>query len=114
VEVLRSPLAPPLLDETVSMLKLAASRRAALSARVPLPVLRLLVLYAVATAAFMGYSTSSGRRHFAASTIPFLLIALAITLVLDLERPVSNIGASAQGPFLDAVSQIPGVPPARD
>jgi hypothetical protein len=112
-EASRSPLAAPLLEETVSMLKLAASRRAALSARVPLPVLRLLVLYALATAVFMGYGASSGRRHFAASTFQFFLISLAITLVLDLERPGSNIGSAAQAPLLEAVSQIPGVQPTR-
>jgi hypothetical protein len=110
----KSPLASPLLDETVSMLKLAASRRDALSSRVPLPVLRLLVFYAVITAAFMGYSAAqSGRRHLAASTFQFFLLALAITLVLDLERPVSNLGATDQRPILDAAAQIPGVPPPR-
>jgi hypothetical protein len=114
VEASHSPLAGPLLEETIAMLKLALSRRAALSARVPLPVLRLLVFYAVATAAFMGYIASSGRRHLVASTFQFFLVALAITLVLDLERPSSNLGAAAQGPVLEAVSRIPGVPPARD
>lgn len=98
---------PSLLQTYNETFDLASTRRAALDARVPLPILRALIIYAVVTAAIMGYSLApSRRRYFAASATLFFLVALSITLILDLDRPRSGTVTINQDPMMRAAQSI--------
>lgn len=114
-----STLNPSLLEATNALFDLSASRRAALDARVPAAILRALVLYALVSAAMLGYSLASGgRRHGLASTALFVLVALAMTLILDLDRPRTGAVTISQAPFtrtLDGIRTLEAgrIKPAR-
>jgi hypothetical protein len=82
---------PSLLQATNEMFDLASSDRAARTARVPVTILRALGLYAVIAALILGHSLASGRnRHFISATALFVLLSLAFTLILDLDRPTKG------------------------
>ncbi|MBK6720943.1 MAG: hypothetical protein IPG62_13960 [Sphingomonadales bacterium] len=98
---------PALVNSTViavnEMFDAASSRKAERSAIIPARVLELLVLYALLSAAIVGYVLSaSGRRHLVVTSILFLLLTLAITLILDLDRPRRGSILVPQQPMLDA------------
>lgn len=105
---------PSLLDSANELFDLAASRRAALDARVPPAILRALTLYAFVAAAMLGYSLASGgRRHGVASTALFVLVALAVTLILDLDRPRAGSVTVSQAPFTRTLDGIRALEAAR-
>jgi hypothetical protein len=108
--VLRDPadafLATPLVLATNDMFAAGATRRAATETRVPVVILRTLALYAMMCALFMGYGLASGGRHFAASTTLFLLIALTITLVVDIDRPRPGAVRVDEAPLQRAAARI--------
>ncbi|NEX95036.1 hypothetical protein, partial [Caulobacter sp. 17J65-9] len=99
-------LATPLLLATNEMFAAGASRRAATETRVPVVILRTLILYAMMCALFMGYGLASGGRHFAASTTLFLLIALTISLVVDIDRPRPGAVRIDEAPLERAAARI--------
>jgi hypothetical protein len=102
-----APLTTSVLEATNSMIDAAASRRAALEARVPERVFAELVLYAFATAVIMGYTLAVGRRrHRVASTVLFILVALAISLIADLDQPRTGAIIVSQAPIQRAVAAI--------
>jgi hypothetical protein len=78
-----------LLDPLNQAFDAASSRQAELGARLPPAVLEALLLYALAAAAALGYSVSSGR-HRAISAMLFVLLGLSILLIVDLDRPRSG------------------------
>lgn len=84
------------------MFDAASSRKAERGAIIPARVLEMLALYAVLSAGIVGYVLSaSGRRHLVVTSILFLLLALAITLILDLDRPRQGSILVPQQPMLD-------------
>lgn len=88
------------LQATNDMFDIAASRQATLEARVPPPILLSLVAYAIVTAGLSGYGLGAyGVRHRVASTLLFLMVAVLITLVLDLDRPRSGGIRVSQSPL---------------
>lgn len=98
---------PALVNSTVmavnEMFDAASSRKAERAAKIPARVLELLVLYAIMSAGIVGYVMSaSGRRHRVVTSILFVLLALAITLILDLDRPRDGSVLVSQQPMLDA------------
>ena len=81
-------LTTTVLQATNTMFDLTASRRAALDARVPDGVFAVLALFAGLTAAIVGYGLATGRkRHLVVSSGLFVMVALAITLIIDLDQP---------------------------
>lgn len=79
------------LQATNDMFDIAASRQATLEARVPPPILLSLVVYAIVTAGLSGYGLGAyGVRHGVASTLLFLMVAVLIALVMDLDRARSG------------------------
>ncbi len=104
---------PSLLQTTNDMFDLAASRRAALDARVPITVLRTLVAYALISAALIGYSLGHGRRHLVVTTAVFLALSLAICLILDLDRPRSGTIRVSQAPLERAQASIDAMEAAK-
>jgi len=100
-------LATPLLNATNEMFDLAASRHAALDARVPDRALHVLVLYALVAAAIMGHGLAPGeRRHFVSTSGLFVLVALAISLIIDLDSPRIGSVRVPQGPMQHVAAQV--------
>jgi hypothetical protein len=70
------------------MFDIASTRQALIEAHIPNMVMAVLIGFAVATAYLLGYgSAHEGRSHNAATTIVFALVAIAIALIIDLDRP---------------------------
>ena len=102
-----APLTTSVLQATTQMFDLAASRRAALDGRVPAHVFLVLTVYALATAGIMGYGLAiRRRRHWIASNGLFVLVALAIALIADLDQPRSGGIRVSQTPLDRAASAI--------
>jgi len=107
----RSPeaqsLTVPVLNVAGQMFDAAAMRYAALEVQVPDRALQVLVLYAVVTAAIMGHGLApGGRRHFTSTAGLFLLIALAISLVIDLDSPRAGSVHVSQAPMERVMNQV--------
>jgi hypothetical protein len=81
------PTCTPLLQATNQMFDLAGSRRAALDFRVPQAVLWALIIYATIASGVMGYTMPRERPLIVVSTIVVLLVTLAISLIVDIDRP---------------------------
>lgn len=97
------PIAATIITAVNEMFDAASSRKAERAARIPAQVLLVLVLYAVAAAAIVGYvMRAGGRRHRAITLILFFLLTLALALILDLDRPTSGAILVSQQPMLDA------------
>jgi hypothetical protein len=70
------------------MFDLASTRQALIEAHIPITVMAVLIGFAVATAYLLGYGSAHERQdHNAATTIVFALVAIAIALIVDLDRP---------------------------
>ena len=102
------PVAVPLLIATVNETSdLAASRKAALADRLPGSVILALLVYATISAGILGYVTRGTRRGTQVSaTLLFILLTLAITLILDLDRPRTGSIVVSQAPLLDLKASI--------
>jgi hypothetical protein len=89
----------------------AVARAATLEARVPLPVLAALVLYLLGAAVVVGYAlVSEHSRLRVASLAMFGLFALALALILDLDRPRNGAIRIPQGPMAETVRLMGGSP----
>jgi hypothetical protein len=108
------PLTWAMLDRATDLFNVAAARKTALDAHVPVTIMRALMLYALLCAGFMGYDVPPGKRFLFASTVQFALLALAVTMIVDLDRPRSNLGAVSQAPLLRAVESIRRVEAAKE
>jgi hypothetical protein len=98
--------ARPTLDEADEMLQAAMARRNAMAARVPLAIICTVVLYALIVAAFLGYATRRGERLVAAPAFTFILLALAIGLILELDGARSGAIVVSQKPLTDLIQNI--------
>jgi hypothetical protein len=93
-------LTTSVLQATNAMFDQAASRRAALDARVPNGVFAMLALFAGLTAAIVGYGLAAGhKRHLVVSSGLFVMVALAITLIIDLDQPRGGLITISQAPL---------------
>jgi hypothetical protein len=89
------------------MFDLAATRHAALEARLPGRIVLLLAVYAAITACMVGYGLgASHRRHFAGSTLLFLMMAMTEVLILDLDRPGSGGVRVSEAPMDRVIAAI--------
>lgn len=93
-----TPRAGLLVGTTNESFDLAATRQAERQAHIPARALRMLTLFALVSATMVGYERGSQRR---ATTLMFVLITLAVTLVLDLDRPGTGLVTVPQQPMLD-------------
>lgn len=97
------PVGVTIISATTEMFDAAATRKAERQARIPGRVLDVLSLYAIMSAGIVGYVLGGkhDRRHLVVSSILFLLLTMAMTLILDLDRPFSgSIRVSVQ-PIID-------------
>ena len=112
---LRSPdssqFATVVIQATNHMFDEPAERRAALDADVPSPVLWVLVVVGLITAALTGYGLASGRhRHRFASVSLFVAAALAITLIIELDEPWTDLIRVSQAPLDRLAASILSAP----
>jgi hypothetical protein len=80
-------LNPTLLATTNEMFDLAASRLAVQETRIPIAILRMLALYTVVAILVSSYAAGAQRRYPLLSTSILALVAIAFSLILDLDRP---------------------------
>ncbi len=99
---MQPPLAATLVTATNEMFDSASARKAEREARIPARVLDILLLYTLMAAGIVGYVLGvSGPRHRVVTSILFLLLTLALTLILDLDRPWSGGITVSQQPMRD-------------
>jgi hypothetical protein len=109
VAALRMPeasiLTTAVLQATNAMFDLPGAQRAPLDAEVPPPVLWTLLAVAVIAAVITGYGLAAGgHRHWVASAGLFTAVALAMTLIFELDQPSSGLIRVPRTP-LDRVAQ---------
>jgi hypothetical protein len=95
-----------LLQTVNETFDLAASRRAAREGRVPVMILRTLIVSSVMAAGILGYTEAGGRRATLVLFGLLLLLTLAFGLILDLDRPFSGSVRVSQAPLERAVADI--------
>jgi len=97
---------PPALSSLIAsgmnaVIDVAATRRAALEARLPTVAFGSLVLFATVAAGMLGFVSGSGRRRSrAGSVILLLLLSLALGLILDMDRPRRGTIKVSQRPLM--------------
>lgn len=98
-----SPRASSLTSTTNDAIDLAAERFATRQAHIPARIMRMLVLFAWLGAALVGYERSEHRRS---TILLFLLLTLAASLVVDLDRPSTGLINVPQDPMLELRDSI--------
>jgi hypothetical protein len=104
---------PSLLQAVNDMFDLEASRNAALEARVPISILRALVLYAFISAALIGYGLAEGPRQIVISSALYFVLSLAICLILDIDRPRGGAVRVSQAPMDREIASIESAEAAK-
>jgi hypothetical protein len=105
----QTPMAGFVLGPLNDAFDAASARKAALSARMPVSVLATLAVYFVAAAAVLGHAiAAAGGRHRAASLALFALFALALGVILDLDRPRSGLIRIPQDAMADILRTMGG------
>lgn len=93
-------LSRALMDAMNQSFDLASARSAARSAHVPDRVLGVLLLYAVLSAAMLGYtSAAKGKPQRIATVSVLMLLTMALVMILDIDRPRSGAIQVSQQPL---------------
>lgn len=103
-----TPLAVVVTPAINESLDVGAAREAAHDARLPSEVLLALVIYALVAAGVLGADAAHRRG---ATTLMFLLLTLALTLILDLDRPRGGAIVVSQAPMARLVESLKSTPP---
>lgn len=102
-----SPLAPTVLAPINDAIDVAATRAAALDARLPASVAVILGLYALISAGMLGYVVArAGSRQRAASILLFMMVTLSFILIEDLDRARDGAIQVSQQPMIDALAAM--------
>jgi len=105
------PFAPLVIQSINDALAVGVSREAAHNAPLPTTIIVVLVLYAAVVATVLGYTLPSrGHQHRIVSGMLFLLLTLALTLILDLDRARSGTIQIDQGPMERLVERLEAAP----
>jgi hypothetical protein len=97
-----SQLGRALMDSVNESFDMASSRAAARNAHIPARVLHTLLLYAALSTLMLGYTSAGrGRSHRMAMMLVPVLLALALTVILDVDQPRSGAILVSQQPLLD-------------
>lgn len=104
-----TPRASLVVSTTNDSIDLAAERLATRQAHIPPRILRLLLLFALLTAALVGYERAGQPK---ATALLLLLFALAVGLVVDLDRPTTGVTNVPQAPMLDLQRSMRQAAPA--
>jgi hypothetical protein len=85
----------------------ATTREAAVDARVPSQVITLLIVYGGVSSFLIGYVLGAQRsRHRLATSVLFVLLAMTIVLIIDLDRPQDGSIRVSQAAMIDLVAEI--------
>ncbi len=96
-----------LIDSLTRMDDAAARRESLAREHIPLLVIDLLIVFSVIAALSLGYSSAlHGSAARGANIAFFVLVALAIMLVLDLDRPRTGLVTVSQLPMLELETLI--------
>jgi hypothetical protein len=87
------------LDSINTVIQLDASRKAARTAQVPAEVFLVLFFYVVMSAGVMGYVLVGPHGRSLAAFL-FLLSAVSLLLIVDIDRPASGGITESQGAML--------------
>lgn len=92
------------------VIDLDAERKVAWDLRIPIEVLLLLIIYLGVTAAVVGHQVD-GPRGRRAAIVLFLLVSLSITIIADLNRPMSGHVRESQKPMIMLLASLRSQPP---
>ncbi|WP_430423616.1 hypothetical protein [Phenylobacterium sp.] len=107
-----TPLAAMITPAVNEALDIGVTREATHASRIPTMVLAVLAVYALVSAGVLGSALdAAGRRGRGMSTLLFLLLTLAITVILDLDRPQEGAIRISQQPLADLVAGFAATPP---
>lgn len=96
-----------LVDTTGEVIQVAALREAAARANIPPAVIRTLLIYATLACLILGYALGGApRRHRYVGCALFVLLALAVSIILDLDRPRRGAIRVSQQPMTDLLKRI--------
>jgi hypothetical protein len=97
-----TPLVTRMLLDNLTRIDDAAWRREAMAREhIPYFVVDLLVVFAVLTAASLGFAGQQHRRVHPAHLIFFVLVSASIWLIVDLDRPRSGLVLVSQRPLIE-------------
>jgi hypothetical protein len=100
-----------LMDSMNESIDAQGARLAARAAHVPDRVLRILVVYSVLAMVMLGYTMGgTGRSHRVATMLLSILLALALVVIIDLDRPRSGQIQVSQQPLLDVRASMGPAP----
>lgn len=105
----RHGLTTALLVSYNEVIDLDTERKVAWDLRVPEQVLLLLIVYLALTASVVGHQVD-GPRGRRAAVILFVLIALSITVIVDINRPMSGRARESQKPMLMLLQSMKAQP----
>lgn len=89
-----------LMDAMNESFDLASAREAARAAHIPDRVLHVMLLFAMLSAAMLGYSSAAkGRPQRIATAAVLGLLTLAMVMILDIDRPLSGAIQVSQQPL---------------
>jgi len=98
----QTSLATALIGATSAMFDAAAARKGAIEARVPTRVIEVLILFALIAQGILGYVLGDpAQRQRVLGVVLSGLLALALLLVIDLDRPWSGAVQVSQQPMID-------------
>ncbi|OYU69422.1 MAG: hypothetical protein CFE28_05040 [Alphaproteobacteria bacterium PA2] len=104
-----------LMESLNESFDLAATRAETRRTHLPERLLGMLLLYVVLSAVMLGYVLESGgQRHRGPATVLLILLTIAITLILDVDRPLSGGIRVSQQPMLDLRASLPAIAASTD
>jgi hypothetical protein len=103
-------LTTALLTTFNEVIDLDAKRKLAWELRLPTEVLVLLFVYLIITATAVGYQVD-GPRGRRAALLLFVLIALSLTVITDLNRPMTGHERESQKAMLALLQSLRAQPP---
>lgn len=105
------PFSNSYLDTMNNMIDMDSARKAARGAHVPSEVFILLVFYLVVTSAVLGYVLKGGQGRVAAGLL-LALLALSLTLIMDIDRPTGGGIRENQAPMVALRASMAAQPSA--
>ena len=99
--------AASLIEAVNAVIDVATSREQAINARVPERVITLLIVYSIVSAFLLGYVMGAfGVHHRAATGVLFVLLAMTIVLILDLDQPGMGTISVSQKAMTDLIADM--------
>lgn len=99
-----------LLETVNEVIDLDESRKAGRQVRIPGEVFAVLFVYVIVTSGVLGFVMHVGRGAIA-SGILFVLLALSLMLIIDIDRPNAGGVNENQGPMIDLRNTLRKQPP---